>query len=302
MNNWFQRLGLGLKKSSAKISSGLSEILFSQKLSLENLEELEDVLISTDMGVNASAKIIKKFSTRRFEKNIDEKLIRRFLAEEIEKILSPCQKEIHLDTNHPEVILLIGVNGAGKTTTIGKLAAKYKDRQISCIAGDTFRAAAVEQLKIWGERSKIRVYSGAPRCDAASLCFEGLTEALKHRDDIVLIDTAGRLQNKTDLMDELKKIVRVIKKVIPEAPQHIWLCLDATSGQNALDQVKTFNTALNINGLIINKLDGSSKGGILVAVAEETKLPILYVGVGESIEDLNVFNAAEYSRSLLDIS
>ena len=198
---------------------------------------------------------------------------------------------------------MIGVNGAGKTTTIGKLASKFKaqGKKISFIAGDTFRAAAVEQLKIWAERSDINIFSGPDGCDSAGLCYDGLQNAIKNGDDIVFIDTAGRLQNKNGLMDELKKIVKVIQKVIPDAPHKTLLTLDATTGQNAISQVETFKNMVGIDGLIITKLDGSSKGGIVVAIAQETQLPIYYIGVGEKIEDLDLFNAHDYSMSLLDL-
>lgn len=299
MTNWFKKLGLGLQKSSAKISSGISGIFNQKKLSAASLDELEELLISTDMGIKASAEIINRLSERKFDKEVAETDIRCALAEEIEQIILPCEKSVDLGLNKPEVILFVGVNGAGKTTAIGKLAAKFSHLQTSLIAADTFRAAAVEQLKIWGARNHVRVYSGAPGCDAAGLCFEGLTEALRQKDQLIFIDTAGRLQNKTGLMDELKKIIRVIQKVIPEAPHHIWLCLDATTGQNALDQAKTFKNMVNVSGVIINKLDGSAKGGILVAIAAETGLPVLYIGVGEGIDDLDVFNARDFSCNLV---
>lgn len=301
MTSWFKKLGLGLQKSSAKISTGISGIFNQKKLSADSLDELEELLISTDMGIKAASEIIARLSARKFDKDIGEQDIRLALAEEIEQILAPCEKNVSLDNNAPEVILFVGVNGAGKTTAIGKLAAKFSRMQTSLIAADTFRAAAVEQLKIWGERNHVRVYSGAPGCDAAGLCFEGLKEALRQKDRLVFIDTAGRLQNKSGLMDELKKITRVIQKVIPEAPHHIWLCLDATTGQNALDQAKTFKDMVDVNGLIVNKLDGSAKGGILVAIAAETGLPVLYIGVGEGLDDLDVFNARDFSRSLVGV-
>ena len=198
---------------------------------------------------------------------------------------------------------MVGVNGAGKTTTIGKLAAKFKadGKKVSFIAGDTFRAAAVEQLEIWGKRCDVRVFKGAAGCDAAGLCYDGLNEAVRQKDDIVFIDTAGRLQNKTGLMDELKKVVRVIKKVIPDAPHATLLTLDATTGQNALSQVQTFKEMVDVTGLIVTKLDGTAKGGILVAVAEEQPAPIHYIGIGEGIDDLDTFNAADYTKNLLDI-
>lgn len=196
---------------------------------------------------------------------------------------------------------MVGVNGAGKTTAIGKLAAKFKNKKISFIAGDTFRAAAVEQLDVWGQCNNIRVFKGAQGCDAAGLCYDGLREAIRQNDDIVFIDTAGRLQNKTGLMDELRKIVKVIKKVLPEAPHHTLLCLDATTGQNALNQVKTFKEMVDVNGLIVNKLDGTAKGGILVAIAQEAPTPVHYIGIGEAIEDLDEFKADDFARSLLDI-
>ncbi len=299
MSNWLRKLGLGLQKSSNKLSSGISGIFNNHKLSADTLDELEELLISADMGVKASAAIIKKFASRKFAADVNAAEIRRVLAQEIENILKPSESQVILGKHKPEVILFVGVNGAGKTTTIGKLAARFADRQISLIAADTFRAAAVEQLKIWGERNHCPVCSGLHGCDAAALCFEGLNEAVSRGDDLVMIDTAGRLQNKTDLMNELKKIIRVIRKVIPDAPHHTWLCLDAGTGQNALDQVKTFYDAVGINGLIINKLDGSAKGGILVAIAAETGLPVYFIGVGEGLEDLDVFKAHEFSLGLL---
>ena len=203
----------------------------------------------------------------------------------------------------PYVIVMVGVNGAGKTTSIGKLGKKFTDNgyKVSFIAADTFRAAAVEQLAEWGARHHIRVYSGAPGCDSAGLCYDGLKEAEKQGDDIVFIDTAGRLQNKKGLMEELQKIIRVIKKISPDAPHKTLITIDATTGQNGLEQVKTFKELVDVNGVIITKLDGSSKGGILVAVAAETGIPIYFVGVGEKAEDMDVFKAEDFAKGLLDI-
>lgn len=345
MSNWFAKLGLGLKKSSANLTDGISGIFTKKKVDSQTLEDLEDLLITSDMGVKASSKIIGNFAKRRLNKDITDEEIKTELAADIETILTPCQKSftnhlgitsessfyemnadvsserktgeyktVHEDLSTREtlktsvkkrlrVILMVGVNGAGKTTTIGKLAAKFRNTdQISLIAGDTFRAAAVEQLEVWGQRNNIRVYKGANGCDAAALCFDGLNEAIKQGDDIVFIDTAGRLQNKAGLMDELKKIVKVIKKVIPDAPHATLLTIDATTGQNALNQVKTFKEMVDVSGLVVTKLDGTAKGGIIVAVAEETGIPIHYIGVGEGIDDLDEFNARDFARNLLNLN
>ncbi len=302
MANFFARLTTGLKKSSHKISTGLSSIFNKQKLSEETLDNLYELLITADMGTSATQKIIDSFAKKRMDKEITLSEIKTALAEEIEQILTPCEKPFIIQENKkPFVILMIGVNGAGKTTTIGKLAAKFKaqGQKISFIAGDTFRAAAVEQLSVWAERNHVRIFKGAQGCDAAGLCYDGLQEALKQGDDIVFIDTAGRLQNKSSLMDELKKIIRVMQKIIPDAPHQTLLTLDATTGQNALDQVKTFAQITPIDGLIITKLDGSAKGGILVALANDSPLPVYFIGVGESIEDLDSFSAHDYAANLI---
>ena len=302
MSNWFQKLGFGLKKTSTRLTSGITDIFIKRKVDSQTLEELEDLLITSDLGVKAAQKIISSFASRRLNKDADEQEIKTELANDIETILNPCEQPFLITNEKPYVILMVGVNGAGKTTTIGKLAAKLKDKhQISLIAADTFRAAAVEQLEIWGQRNNIRVYKGHNGCDAAALCFDGLKEALKQGDDIVFIDTAGRLQNKTGLMDELKKIVKVIKKIIPDAPHATLLTIDATTGQNALNQVKTFKEMVDVSGLIVTKLDGTAKGGIIVAVAEETGIPIHYIGIGEGIDDLDEFNARDFARNLLEI-
>ena len=302
MSNWFQKLGFGLKKTSTRLTSGITDIFIKRKVDSQTLEELEDLLITSDLGVKAAQKIISSFAFRRLNKDADEQEIKTELANDIETILNPCEQPFLITNEKPYVILMVGVNGAGKTTTIGKLAAKLKGKhQISLIAADTFRAAAVEQLEIWGQRNNIRVYKGSNGCDAAALCFDGLKESLKLVDDIVFIYTAGRLQNKTGLMDELKKIVKVIKKVIPDAPHATLLTIDATTGQNALNQVKTFKEMVDVSGLIVTKLDGTAKGGIIVAVAEETGIPIHYIGIGEGIDDLDEFNARDFARNLLEI-
>ncbi len=304
MSSWLKRLGLGLQKSSTGLNNSLNNIFHKRKVDSEILEELEEVLLCADIGIKATTRIINGFAQKRLDKDADIATIKKALSADIAEILHPCEKKLEIDTNHkPYVILMTGVNGAGKTTTIGKLAAKLKDKyQISFIAGDTFRAAAVEQLEAWGQKNNLRVYKGTTGCDAAALCYDGLQEAINHGDDIVFIDTAGRLQNKTGLMDELSKIIRVIKKIIPDAPHSSLLVLDATTGQNALSQAQTFKEAAHIDGVIITKLDGSSKGGMLIALAQETTLPIYYIGIGESIDDLDIFNAQDFANSLLEIA
>ncbi len=301
MSNWLKKLGLGLKKSSNRLNNGISDIFTKRKLNDDTIEELEELLICADMGIAASTKLSTQLAKRRFDKDIDNVDIRTALAKDVEDILTPCEKKLTTDTHHPEIILMVGVNGAGKTTTIGKLSKRFARKKVSFIAGDTFRAAAVEQLSVWGERNNVRVYKGPDGCDAAGLCYDGIQEAIKQNDDIVFIDTAGRLQNKSGLMDELKKIVKVIKKVIPDAPHHTLLCLDATTGQNALNQVTTFKEMVNVDGLIINKLDGTAKGGILVAIAQEHPTSIYFIGVGEGIDDINEFSASDFSKNLLDL-
>lgn len=304
MTDWLQKLGFGLQKSSHKLSSGLKEIFTAQKVDSQTLDALEETLLRADIGIHAATRIIDNFKRRRIDKNAGLEEIKTELAADIEEILASCQQKLNIvkPDGVPFVILMTGVNGAGKTTTIGKLAAKMKSRgQISFIAADTFRAAAVEQLEEWGRRCNIRVFRGTAGCDAAGLCFDGLQEAVKQRDDIVFIDTAGRLQNKVGLMDELKKITKVIARVIPGAPHAVLLTLDATTGQNTLEQIKLFSEAAAVSGLVITKLDGSSKGGVIVAMAQETAIPIHYIGVGEQIDDLHEFNAGDFARSLLEL-
>lgn len=304
MSGWLAKLGLGLKKSSQKISGGISDIFTKKRIDAETLVELEDLLISADMGVKASAKIAAAFGKKRFDKELDEKDIRRELAAEIEKILKPWEKSLIIGAEKkPFVVLMVGVNGAGKTTTIGKLTSKLsaQGKKVSMIAGDTFRAAAVEQLQVWGKRCGVRVFAKETGADAASVAYEGLQEAVKCGDDVVFIDTAGRLQNKAGLMEELKKVVRVIKKILPEAPHATLLTIDATTGQNALAQVQAFKEIIEVSGLIVTKLDGSAKGGILTAISEECGTPVHFIGVGEGIDDLDEFNAADYARNLLDV-
>ncbi len=304
MSNFFKKLGFGLKKTSQNLSRGISDIFTKESLSDDVITDLEELLYAADVGVKASSEIIGKFMARRFDKGSDIARIKEELCRDICEILEKSEQDFVIDDSaRPFVILMVGVNGAGKTTTIGKLGKKFSREgyKVSFIAGDTFRAAAVEQLKVWGERNEIRVYAGAPGCDSAGLCYDGLKEAEKNGDDIVFIDTAGRLQNKKGLMDELQKIIRVVKKVKPDAPHKTLISIDATTGQNGLDQVKTFKELADIDGIVVTKLDGSSKGGILIAVAAETGLPVYFVGVGEQADDMDKFKAEEFAKSLLGI-
>ena len=302
--SFLEKLGLGLKKTSTNLKEGIKDIFTKDTLDVDVLENLEELLYQADIGVKATSDIIAKFKERRFDKKIDLEQVKQELAEDIGELLKVSEKELIIDkSKSPYIILMVGVNGAGKTTSIGKLAKKYTQQgfKVSFIAGDTFRAAAVEQLSVWGERNNIRVFKGPSGCDSAGLCYDGIKEAIIQQDDIVFIDTAGRLQNKKGLMDELQKIVRVIKKITPDAPHSTIITIDATTGQNGLDQVKTFKELVDVNGIIVTKLDGTSKGGILVAISKETLIPIHYIGVGEGIDDMNVFNATDFAKGLLGL-
>lgn len=300
--SWFQRLKDGLKKSSTKISEGITTLVTHKKLDDETLEELEELLITSDVGVTVSQDLVQKLSKQKYNQDITPEEIRSIFANEIETIIEPSATPLEPKGQKPFVILVLGVNGSGKTTTIGKLAKQWKDQgyQISLIAGDTFRAAATEQLEVWAERANVTLEK-APTKDAAGLAYDALEKAKARGDDIVLIDTAGRLHNKAALMDELKKIKRVIQKVDPTAPHATLLVLDATTGQNALTQVEIFQEAVDVSGLIITKLDGTAKGGVLVAISQKFKLPIHAIGVGESIEDLHVFSAKEFAENLMNL-
>lgn len=301
MANWFTRLKQGLQKSSSRFTEGVTSLITHRKLDDEALEELEDLLIMGDLGVRTAQELVQKLSKKRYNQNITSDEIRAIFAEEIENILKPRTVEfVPSLSSKPFVVLVLGVNGSGKTTTIGKLAKQWKDKglQLSLIAGDTFRVAAMEQLEIWAKRANVPLEMAQTK-DAAGLVYEGLQKASARGDDVVLIDTAGRLHNKTVLMEELKKIRRVIQKVNPEAPHATLLVLDATTGQNALTQVKVFQEAADVSGLIVTKLDGTAKGGILVAIAQQFDIPIPYIGVGESIDDLHAFSAKEFAENLM---
>ena len=302
--SWFQKLKTGLFKSSEKISDGVKKIFVNKKLDIQTLNDLEELLIMADLGPTAAEKLTAELANEKFDKNIEPEEVRSFLAKKIEKTLDEVAIPLVLDnTQKPIVVLVVGVNGTGKTTTIGKLAHQYSNegKKIMIAACDTFRAAAVEQLQIWAERSNTDFVKGSQGCDAAGLAYEALEKAKSKNIDVLFIDTAGRVQNRIELMEELAKIIRVIRKLDPESPHHCLLTLDATTGQNALSQVEIFKEMAEISGLIVTKLDGSAKGGILLSLAEKFGLPVHAIGVGEKIEDLQSFEAQEFAKSLMGL-
>jgi fused signal recognition particle receptor len=299
--SWFQRLKSGLSRSSRELSDSITGIFTKRKLDEETLQDLEDVLIRADLGLETAMRITDTLSSGRYGKEVSGQEVRAVMAAEIEKVLGPVAKPLELDLSHkPHVILVVGVNGTGKTTTIGKLAAKltHAGLKVTLAAGDTFRAAAIEQLKIWGERTKSTVVSSKLGADAAGLAFDAYEKAKTEGADVLIIDTAGRLQNKTELMDELAKIVRVLGKIDADAPHTVLQTLDATTGQNALNQVEIFRNIAGVNGLVMTKLDGTARGGILVAIAAKHKLPVYFIGVGEQIDDLEPFSAHEFAEAI----
>ncbi len=300
---WFARLKAGLSKSSGKIASGLSA-LAGRKLDDALIEEIEELLITADLGPAPAAKLAAGLANGRFDKTVTGEELRAALAADIAAMLEPVAQPLAVDPAHrPHVVLIVGVNGSGKTTTIGKLARQYRDqgKSVMLAAGDTFRAAAVEQLQIWGERTGCPVVAGKQGADAAGLAYEALEKARAQGMEVLLIDTAGRLHNKAHLMAELEKIIRVIRKQDDTAPHDCVLVLDATTGQNALAQVQTFKDLVNITGLIVTKLDGTARGGVLVALADRFGLPVHAVGVGEKAEDMRPFTAQDFANGLLGI-
>ncbi len=302
LGSFFSRLKEGLTRSTQKITETITAVFKKRRLDDEALEELEDLLITADLGTEAAKKIIASFRRTRFGKEVTDEEIKTTLAEEIALILAPVARPLVLNPAlKPHVVLVVGVNGTGKTTTIGKLAQIYQEegRRAVMAAGDTFRAAAVEQLQIWGERTGTKVISGKPNGDSAGLAFDALTQAAADKADVLLIDTAGRLHNKGALMEELRKIIRVIRKQDATAPHSVLLVLDATTGQNAIQQVKVFKEMVDVTGLVVTKLDGSARGGIVVALAETFGLPVHAVGVGEKAGDLRPFDAGDFARGLV---
>ena len=300
-SGWLSRLRKGLSRSSSSLSQGLTGIFTKRRLELSTVEDLEDLLIQADLGVTTALKIVDTVRGGRFERGIGAEDVQGIIATEVEKVLAPVAQPLVVPrSGKPFIILVVGVNGSGKTTTIGKLAAKLKGegRSVMLAAGDTFRAAAVEQLKIWGDRIGAPVVARDTGADAAGLAFDALQDAAQTKTDVLLIDTAGRLQNRAELMDELAKILRVIRKQEPDAPHAVLLVLDATVGQNAMSQVEIFGRVAGVTGLVMTKLDGTARGGILIAIAEKYRLPVHFIGVGESVEDLEPFTARDFARAI----
>ena len=298
---WLQRLKSGLARSSGALSEGIAAIFTRRKLDAAAIAELEDMLIRADLGSETAERIVATLRASRYEKEITDEEVKQVLADEIGKTLSAVARPFVIDpTLKPHVVLIVGVNGTGKTTTIGKLAAKLRDegKRVVLAAGDTFRAAATEQLKIWGTRTGATVIAGEQGADAAGLAFDALRTAKETSADVLIIDTAGRLQNKDALMAELEKVIRVIQKLDPTAPHSVLLTLDATTGQNALQQVEIFGRRAGVTGLVMTKLDGTARGGILVAIAAKYGLPVHFIGVGEGVDDLEPFAADDFAKAL----
>ncbi|MET3579205.1 fused signal recognition particle receptor [Mesorhizobium robiniae] len=303
--SWFQRMKEGLARSSRELSGNIAGVFTKRKLDEDTLQDLEDVLIRADLGMETALRVTDTLAASRYGKDVSETEVRAIMAAEVEKVLTHVAMPLELDLSHkPHVILVVGVNGTGKTTTIGKLAAKLTDGGLSVMlaAGDTFRAAAIEQLKIWGERTKSPVIASKLGADAAGLAYDAFEQAKQAGSDVLIIDTAGRLQNKTELMAELEKIVRVLGKLDPEAPHTVLQTVDATTGQNALNQVEIFRNVAGVNGLVMTKLDGTARGGILVAIAAKHKLPVYFIGVGEQVDDLEPFSASEFARAIAGVA
>jgi fused signal recognition particle receptor len=301
---WFGRLRAGLSRSSAPLTEGINAIFLRRRLDNAALGELEDLLIASDMGIGVAGEVVEALRRTRFNQEVSPEEVRAALAEEVIRLIERVTKPLRLDpAKRPFVILVVGVNGSGKTTTIGKLAKQYRDagKSVLLAAGDTFRAAAVEQLQIWGERAGSPVMTRPTGSDAAGLAFDALERAREEGTEVLLIDTAGRLHNKADLMGELQKIVRVLKKVDATAPHAVLLVLDATVGQNAHAQAEIFRAVVGVTGIVMTKLDGTAKGGVLVSLAEKYGIPIHAIGIGEGAEDLRPFEARAYARSLVGL-
>ncbi|MEP2460682.1 MAG: signal recognition particle-docking protein FtsY, partial [Nitratireductor sp.] len=304
-SSWFQRLRQGLARSSRELTGNIAGVFTKRKLDDDALQDLEDVLIQADLGMETAIRITDTLASGRYGRDVSEEEVRAVMASEIEKVLTPVALPLELDLSHkPHVVLVVGVNGTGKTTTIGKLAAKLTagGLDVMLAAGDTFRAAAIEQLKIWGERTNSPVVASRLGADAAGLAYDAFEKAKEAGSDVLIIDTAGRLQNKAELMAELEKIVRVLGKLDPEAPHTVLQTVDATTGQNALNQVEIFRNIAGVNGLVMTKLDGTARGGILVGIAAKHKLPVYFIGVGEQVDDLEPFSAGDFAKAIAGVA
>ncbi len=302
--SWLNKLKTGLSKSSNQISENITSVFTKRKLDQDALDELEELLIMADLGVETAAKIVKRLADKRLDKEVTDEDIKEALAEEIAEILEPHAEPLELGVEAPQVIMMVGVNGNGKTTTIGKLAHEWKNdgERVMLCAADTFRAAAVEQLQQWGERADVPVVAGEHEADPASVAYSALEQSKQGGVDVLMIDTAGRLQNKKNLMFELEKIVKVLRKLDETTPHHVVLVLDATTGQNALSQVAAFKELVDVSGLIVTKLDGSARAGVVVALADQFGLPIHAIGVGEGADDLKPFKAIDFARNLVGLA
>jgi fused signal recognition particle receptor len=299
--SWWQRLTGGLQRSSSALGGAIADLVTKRKLDAATIAEIEDVLIRADLGLPTADRIAAALADGRYEAGISADEVKAVVAAEVETVLAPVALPLVIDPEHkPFVILVVGVNGSGKTTTIGKLAEKFRaeGRTVMMAAGDTFRAAAIDQLKIWATRTGAAFIARQAGADAAGLVFDAIVAAKQQGSDVLLVDTAGRLQNRSELMNELEKVLRVIKKAEPSAPHAVLLVLDATVGQNALSQVDIFQKTAGVNGLVMTKLDGTARGGILVALAEKFRLPVHFIGVGENVEDLAPFSARDFARAI----
>lgn len=300
--SWFSKLKTGLSKTSTQLNDGIFSIFTKRKLDDEAVEELEELLIRADMGAKLATRVVNDFAKDRFDKEISPEEVKEELAKRIAAVLEPVALPVDISGKEkPHVMVVVGVNGNGKTTTIGKMASLLKQGgwNVMLAAGDTFRAAAVEQLQVWGERTGCEVVAGAAEADPASVVYTAYEKAQKQGADVLLIDTAGRLHNKSNLMAELQKIFKVIKKLNPDAPHSVVQVLDATTGQNAIAQVDAFKSMVDVTGLVVTKLDGTAKGGVVVALAEQFGLPIHAIGVGEGVADLRDFQASDFAKNLL---
>ena len=298
---WFERMRLGFQKTSDRLGDNLTGLITKASLDAQTLDDIEEALIASDLGPATAAKVRARLESEKFERGLNEAAIRAVVAEELEKILRPVAEPLEIDAfPRPQVILVVGVNGSGKTTTIAKLAHLFQEQDYSVLlaAGDTFRAAAIEQLRIWADRAGVPIICGPEGSDSSAIVFDGVKKATAEGIDVLIVDTAGRLQNKKDLMDELAKIRRVLVRLNPAAPHDVVLVLDATTGQNALSQIEVFRDVAGVTGLVMTKLDGTARGGILVAIARKFGLPVHFIGVGEGVGDLEPFTAKDFARAI----